>query len=114
VRARAPLRTSIPELNSSSNEIRPSIRQDGLEIFFDSSRAGGVGGDDLWVATRDTVFAPWSTPVNLGATVNTSAGDNQPWLSADRETLIFRSTRPGGSGGDDLYMTTRSKAHGHG
>ena len=105
--------TAIPELNSTANDDRPSIRHDGLEIFFHSNRAGGLGSTDLWVATRDTVDAPWSTPVNLGATVNTSAGDIQPYLSADGETLFFSSSRPGGFGGGDLYMTTRSKAHGH-
>ena len=103
----------MPELNSTANDDRPNIRQDGLEIFFYSNRTGGSGGNDLWTATRDTVDAPWSTPVNLGPTVNTSASDNQPYLSADGRTLFFSSSRPGGSGGIDLYVTTRSKAHGH-
>ena len=35
--------TPIAELNSTANDNRPSIRHDGLEIFFYSSRAGGVG-----------------------------------------------------------------------
>ena len=103
--------TWIPELSSSGNEARPSIRHDGLEIFFRSDRAGGVGGNDLWVATRDTVDAPWSTPVNLGAPVNTSANESLAYLSADEETLMFTSTRPGGFGLNDLWMTTRSKSH---
>jgi hypothetical protein len=106
--------TSIPELNSSGNEARPSIRHDGLEIFFHSNRAGGLGSTDLWVATRDTVDAPWSTPVNVGAAVNTSDAEARPYLSADGEMLFFNSNRPGGFGGGDLYMTTRSKAHGDG
>jgi Tol biopolymer transport system component len=105
--------TAISELNSSSNDFRPSIRHDGLEILFSSNRAGGVGVGDIWVATRDTVDAPWSTPVNLGAPVNTSAQDGQPSLSADRKTLIFQSNRAGGVGGSDLWMTTRSKERGH-
>jgi len=104
--------TPIRELNTTVNDNGPAIRHDGLEMYFQSMRAGGVGGADLWVATRETVDAPWSTPVNLGATVNTSAGDIQPDLSADGETLFFVSSRPGGFGGDDLYMTTRSKAYG--
>jgi WD40-like Beta Propeller Repeat len=101
--------TSIPELNSSGNDARPSIRHDGLEIFFISTRAGGVGGEDLWVATRNTVDAPWSTPVNLGAPVDTSAPESRPYLSSDGETLIFSAIRPGGFGAVDLWMTTRSK-----
>src|SRR5262245_21044070 len=64
--------TSIPELNSSGLDAGPSISHDGLEIFFGSNRAGGLGDTDTWVATRETVDAPWSTPVNLGAPVNSS------------------------------------------
>ena len=105
--------TPITELNSSASDTRTSISHDGLEIYLQSGRAGGLGGDDLWVATRDTVDAPWSSPVNVGAPVNTSANDVRPYLSADRETLFFASDRPGGSGGTDLWMTTRSKRHGH-
>jgi hypothetical protein len=105
--------TSIPELNSSASDQRPNIRHDGLEIFFASLRAGGVGAVDLWTATRDAVDAPWSTPINLGVGVNSSANEEQPYLFSDGKTLIFQSARPGGFGGADLWMTTRSKAHGH-
>jgi hypothetical protein len=106
--------TRIPELSSiAAAEGRPNLRHDGLEVFFFSNRAGGSGLTDLWTATRDTVDAPWSTPVNLGPIVNTSVIDGQPYLSADRETLFFTSPRPGGLGMADLWMTTRSKAHGH-
>jgi hypothetical protein len=104
--------TAISELNSSGNDFAPDIRHDGLEIFFSSNRAGGVGVGDIWAATRDAVDAPWSTPVNLGPTVNTSAQDGQPSLSADRKTLIFQSNRAGGFGASDLWMTTRSKERG--
>jgi hypothetical protein len=105
--------TLIPELSSPSTENRPTIRRDGLEIFFYSDRPGGLGGNDIWVATRDTVDAPWSTPVNLGAPVNTSAVEQHPYLASDGKTLFFSSTRPG-SAGLDLYVTTRSKSHGRG
>ena len=35
--------TLIPELSTSATENRPTLRQDGLEIFFYSARPGGVG-----------------------------------------------------------------------
>lgn len=106
--------TLIPELNSTADDNRPNIRHDGLEIFFYSARAEGAGGVDLWTATRATVDAAWSTPVNLGAPVNTNATELHPYLAADAETLFFSSDRPGGFGGLDLYVTTRSKSHGGG
>lgn len=38
-------------------------------------------------------FGPWSTPVNLGATVNSACNDMHPTLSKNGLTLIFSSTR---------------------
>src|SRR5581483_4721003 len=56
--------------------------------------------------TRASVDEPWSTPVNL-AVANSSASEVHPYLSADGRTLVFASSRDGGSGGSDLYMITR-------
>jgi WD40-like Beta Propeller Repeat len=96
----------VPELSSAASDQRPSVRFDGLEIFFYSNRVGSLG-NDLWVSTRNTVFEPWSTPVNLGTTVNDASNDQQPHIAADRRTLFFASNRTGGLGGFDLYVTTR-------
>jgi hypothetical protein len=100
--------TRIPELSSPGADNRPNIRDDGLEIVFYSNRPGGLGGNDLWATTRTTVDAPWSTPVNLGAPVNSSADDGHPYLSADGRTLFAYSSRPGGTGSRDLNATTRN------
>jgi hypothetical protein len=101
--------TLVPELSSPAQEQRPSVRFDGLEIFFHSDRPGSVG-NDLWVSTRGRVIDPWSTPVNLGPTVNTASSDQQPYIAADRQTLFMASNRPGGVGRLDLYVTTRTKS----
>jgi peptidoglycan-associated lipoprotein len=99
----------VSELNTPQFDLTPSIRHDGLEIAFASDRPGGTGGQDLWSATRSSVNATWSTPVNLGALVNSSSGENFPSLSSDRASLLFSSDRPGGFGSTDLYVSTRQK-----
>jgi hypothetical protein len=99
----------VPELSSPLTEVDPSIRFDGLEVFFFSGRPVSFGGIDLWTATRGTVFDSWSTPTNLGPLVNTVATDTQPSIASDRQTLYFVSNRPGGFGDLDLYVTTRTK-----
>jgi hypothetical protein len=99
----------IPELSSAQADQRPSVRFDGLEIFLGSDRAGSLGLSDLWVSSREMVFHAWDTPANLGPTINTTSVDAQPYIAADRLTLLFMSNRPGGCGGFDLYMTTRTK-----
>ena len=96
------------ELSGLGNTRRPSIRHDGLEIFFGSERPGIPNSQDLWVATRKTVFDAWSAPVNLGSPLNSELVDVQPYISSDRQTLFFASNRPNG-GPTDLYMSSRTK-----
>lgn len=99
----------VPELNSLQNENDPSIRPDGLEMFFQSNRTGSMGtAFDLWVATRASTLDAWSAPVNVGDTINTGVVDNNPNLSSDGMTLFFASDRPSGFGATDLYMSTRT------
>jgi len=100
----------VTELSTSASDQRPSIRFDGLEMFFFSNRPGGVGQEDVWISTRDSTSDPWTTPVNLGAGVNSPQDDRQAYIASDRKTLFFASTRPGGFGAFDLYMTTRARA----
>jgi Tol biopolymer transport system component len=99
----------VSELSSPYEDTHPTIRRDGLEIIFSSTRPGSLGGNDLWVSTRATTRDKWSTPVNLGPVVNSASSDLAPYLSDDGETLILASDRPGGLGGNDFYISTRRK-----
>jgi Tol biopolymer transport system component len=99
-------------LNTADNDFRPNVRRDGVEIFLDSNRAGGIGGLDIWTATRAGTSVPWSAPANLGGAVNSTANELRPSLSWDGTTLYFGSTRAGGEGSQDLFVTTRSKVTG--
>ena len=99
----------VTELSSPALEQHPSITFDGLELFLFSDRPGTLGLFDLWASTRATVLDQWSTPTNLGPIVNTAFGETQPYIASDRRTLFFTSGRPGGLGGQDIWMTTRTK-----
>ncbi|MGB2863031.1 MAG: M56 family metallopeptidase [Sedimentisphaerales bacterium] len=94
-------------VNSSALDITVSISADELSLFFTSDRPGGFGGWDIWITTRATTGDPWGEPVNLGPLVNSSAFDWTPSISADGLALYFNSDRPGGSGWNDIYVTTR-------
>ena len=103
------------ELNTPSIETCFWIRDDGLEIIFSSNRPNLTEDrtfDDLWVATRDSIYKPWSAPVNLGPNVNADGfRDVGPFVTFDGRTLLTSSIRPGGmaSGTFDMYMTTRRR-----
>lgn len=94
-------------VNSGASEQTPVISRDGLSLYFGSDRAGGFGGIDIWVAQRASVNDPWGTPTNLGSTINTTGTENAPALSPDEHWLFFQSTRPGGLGGNDIYVSRR-------
>jgi hypothetical protein len=85
----------------------PTLRSDGREVFFFSTRPGGIGGADLWTSTRRSVHDPWTPPVNLGAPLNSTAAEQQPSLSGGGRTLLFASSRSGGFGGTDIWISTR-------
>jgi len=99
----------VAELSSPQVDARPAISRNGLEIFFHSNRPGSIGGFDMWSSVRKSVFEPWSSPENLGDTVNGGFDDFIAAISSDGETLFFTSTRPEGFGSNDIYMTTRIK-----
>lgn len=41
-----------PDVNSSANDLRPSLSWDGTTLYFGSLRVGGEGSSDLYVTTR--------------------------------------------------------------
>jgi WD40 repeat protein len=94
-----------------ANDIQPNVRKDGREIVFSSDRSGTRGGQDIYVATRDTTADPWSAPVNLGGAINKEVAETRPALSWDAQTLYF-GRAPGPEGMSDIYAATRSKLNG--
>ena len=100
----------VPGVNSASDDGQPNLRRDGLELFFYSTRPAGAAPPDLYVATRPSTSAPWSTPVNLGSNINSAAGETRPSLSWDGTTLYFGSTREGGAA--NIFVSTRERLAG--
>jgi len=95
-------------LNTSYHEQPECISADGLELYIDSSRPGGSGQEDLWVAKRESKYDAWDTPVNLGPRVNSSAHEWGACISTDGLGLYYNSMRAGGHGRQDIYMVSRT------
>jgi len=101
----------VTELSTTFNEGRPYIRHDGLEIFFNSNRPGGVASSaDIWSSIRAATTDPWSPPQVISGGVNTAAGEITPVLSWDGMTLLFASNRTGNAG--DIFYATRARSRG--
>jgi hypothetical protein len=100
-------------VNSAAEDGQPNLRRDGLELFFFSTRPGTLGMADIYSATRASTSDAWSPPVNLGPNVNSADGaETRPSLSWDGTILYFGSTRAGGEGMADHYVTTRERLTG--
>ena len=96
-----------PGVNSAAEDFAPHVSKNGLSLYFASTRPGGLGGEDLWVAKRDSTRDSWNAPVNLGTIINTEANERSPALSRDGHLLFFATTRGGGSGGFDIWVSWR-------
>jgi len=105
-----------PKVNDPDvGDCGPRISADGLELYFSSYRRGGYGRSDIYVIRRETTNDPWGDPENLGPVVNSTTEDGVSCLSPDGLLLLFSDNfmfgdppRPGGYGGDDMWMTRRA------
>jgi hypothetical protein len=96
----------VASLNTDSNDMYAVLSKDELTVYFTSDRQGGMGLDDLWFATRDSVDAPWGPAQNM-SDINSTAADSLPMLSYDEHVMFFQSTRAEGCGKGDIWMTRR-------
>jgi hypothetical protein len=99
-------------VNGTGNDIQPNLRRDGLEMVFSSNQGPDhIGGQDVYAVTRSGLDEDWSAPVNLGPSVNTTAGETRPSLSRDARQLLFgRSPGVEGAGPaipSDIFVSFR-------
>jgi hypothetical protein len=104
-------------INTPSGEGCPIETSDGLSLLFASNRLGTFGGNDVWVADRDSLTSPWGMARNLGAPINSSAADFCPTPVFGRSLLFVSERTDNGSGtapcgGGDIYLSRQSPAGG--
>jgi len=56
-------------------------------------------------SSKGNAVNAWSPPRNLGARINSSAKDEHATFTPDGKTMVFASTREGGHGAYDLYIS---------
>jgi hypothetical protein len=94
------------ELRQSEYEVGElHLSVDGQELYFGSTRAGGYGASDLWVAhmTADG----WGEPTDLGPQVNTASDESRPFLSPDGGELWYTGTSRKGLPGPAVFLSLR-------
>jgi hypothetical protein len=79
-------------VNSTSGEHSPHLSNDGLSLYFTSSRPRprrSFPADwDVWVARRASLSEPFGAPIGVTTHLVDYYGFNDPCLSADGSTLL--------------------------
>jgi len=86
------------------SEQRPSIKQNGLEIYFWSDRSGTA---QIWQSTRSTVKDDWSSPTMVGTPISDQSTIH-PFIYSHGNTEILLFVRNAPNRGLDLFMSKRT------
>lgn len=89
-----------PDINTSGDEVFPSMREDGI-LFFSSDGLPGFGELDLFSAKQ--IQGKWILNRNEGLGINSFGDDFGICFNSDLKTGYLSSNRDGGLGGDDIY-----------
>lgn len=79
-------------INTKEVETSPFLANDLKTLYFASSGHGGYGKLDIFVTRRlDETWQNWSTPVNIGSTINSFDDESSFSLTAQNDTIYFVS-----------------------
>lgn len=94
-----------PDVNTEADEGRLTITDNRLQLYFDSSRDGGLGSTDIWWTERMMNVHPFRE-FNVASSLSSPDDDREPALSPDGLTIFFaREVEPDNQ---DILMATRS------
>jgi len=87
-------------VNTKGNELHPYVSRDN-KLYFSSNGMGGFGGLDIYVVDLND---PKSKAKLLPKPINSKYDDFSYIFNDAKNYGFFSSNRPGGKGGDDIYL----------
>jgi len=94
-------------VNSESDEYFPSVSENG-NLYFTTSYEDSFGKEDIYFSRFEN--GKYTTPINLGDSINTDLYEFNAFIAPDESYLIFSSSgREDGQGGGDLYISYRNE-----
>lgn len=82
----------VTELVTKAQEGTAFLLFDDRTLYFSSERGGGVGGRDIWVATRPTPTSPFGTLVDV-TELDSTSWEHLPSFTGDGLVVFFSSDR---------------------
>lgn len=101
----APKKMEIPDLKNLGEKISFYVSSDEKVLLLSVKDKNSFGEEDIYVSTKST--AGWTSPVNLGKSINTSKSEISPFLSKNQDTLYFASDGHPGEGSYDVFYSVR-------
>jgi len=99
-----------PTINSSDDEESPFIGADNKTLYFSSNGKNSMGGYDIFVSQINTLNE-WSTPENLGSSVNSFDDDLYYSTMANGFLGIYASDSKRGLGDYDIYFVQTTNSY---
>lgn len=93
---------NIEALNTDGDEMFPYVDKNGF-LFFASNGWGGIGGLDIFRSTNHGKEGTFTTPLNIGAPINSAYDDFGLVYGKDESAGYFTSNRLEGVGMDDIW-----------
>ena len=95
--------TELPFNSDFYSVAHPMLSTDDKTLYFASDMPGTFGQSDLFKVTINE-DGSYTTPVNLGASINTEGRETFPFISGDNELYFASDGRPG-LGGLDIFVS---------
>ena len=89
----------VDSINSEGDDMFPTIVGD--KMYLSSTGFGSHGGLDLFES--QFIDGKWTTPINLGPSINTKADEFSIVFNPNGKSGYFTSNRENGKGEDDIY-----------
>jgi WD40 repeat protein len=95
----------VMELSSTSDDDDPFVSDDGLELFFNSTRAPSQAAA-IWQSVRMSTSDPWGMPTYV-LELDSATVETNPLVSHDGMTMWLSSDRDAPAVNVDIYVSTR-------
>ncbi|MEY3238017.1 MAG: hypothetical protein RI883_2118 [Bacteroidota bacterium] len=100
-----PEKIEVPGLDIEGDYYGYHISNDENVMFISYKGIETFGEEDIYISLKSE--NGWSSPLNLGSSINTSGFEMSPFLSPNQDTLFFASNGHGGLGDADIFYSVK-------
>ncbi len=99
---------ALAALGSAGNDFGPFVIEDGSDLYFSSTRNNIDGGVSSLFVSQPLADGGFSAVAAVNGTGLTTADNRFAAVTSDNLVMYFASSRTGGQGSFDIWLTTRA------